>query len=197
MPTDTERRLEALENLLLFGGGVTAGTASGRQLAAAAAKAAARQAPGIAARAGRTTLGVARRHPYATAAFVAYVAHKEGVSLDTARELVEDQVQEVQESQRFVSPLLTPVPRAIMDPGAAIPRYKRKVSKANKAVKQAMGLLKSGTKAATGADKGKLPKGAFKMAVKAAGLANPNTKSKIGRGPGKVKSLARKIKKWW
>jgi len=33
MPTDTERRLEALENLLLFGGGVAAGTASGRQLA--------------------------------------------------------------------------------------------------------------------------------------------------------------------
>ncbi len=195
MPTDTERRLEALENLLLFGGGVTAGTASGRQLAAAAAKAAARRAPGIAARGAGTALGVARRHPYATAAFIAYVAHKEGVSLDTARDLVEEQVQEVQEAQRFVSPLLTPVQlgKIAMDPGAT----KRKVSKANKAVKQAMGLLKSGTKAATGADKGKLPKGAFKMAVKAAGLANPNTKSKIGRGPGKVKSLARKIKKWW
>ena len=197
MPTDTERRLEQLENILLFGGGVAAGTASGRQLAAAAGKAAARQAPGVAARAGRTALGVARRHPYATAAFVAYVAHKEGVSLETARELVENQVQEVQESQRFVSPSLTPIPRALMDPGAAIPRYKRKVSKANRAVKHAMSLLKGGTKAATGADKGKLPKGAFKMATKAAGLANPKTKSVIGKGKSKTKVLARKIRSWW
>lgn len=197
MPTDTERRLEALENVLLFGGGVAAGTASGRQLAAAAAKAAARRAPAIAARAGGTALGVARRHPVAATAFIAYVAHKEGVSLDTARELVEDQVQEIQEGQRFVSPLLTPVPRALMDPGAVIPRYKRKVSKANKAVKHAMSLLKGGTKASTGADKGKLPKGAFKMAVKAAGLANPKTKSVIGKGKSKTKALARKIRKWW
>ena len=192
MPTDTERRLEALENLLLFGGGVTAGTASGRQLAAAAAKAAARRAPGIAARGAGTALGVARRHPYATAAFVAYVAHKEGVSLETARELVEDQVQEVQEAQRFVSPLLAPV-----QVGTAIRDRKRKVSKANKAVKHAMGLLKAGTKRSTGADKGKLPKGAFKLATVAAGLANPGTKSKIGKGKGKVKALARKIRKWW
>ncbi len=192
MPTDTERRLEALENLLLFGGGVAAGTASGRQLAAAAAKAAARRGPAIAARGAGTALGVARRHPYATAAFVAYVAHKEGVSLETARELVEDQVQEVQEAQRFVSPLLAPV-----QVGTAIRDRKRKVSKANKAVKHAMGLLKAGSKRSTGADKGKLPKGAFKIATKAAGLANPGTKSKIGKGKGKVKALARKIRKWW
>ena len=192
MPTDTERRLEALENLLLFGGGVTAGTASGRQLAAAAAKAAARRAPAIAARGAGTALGVARRHPYATAAFVAYVAHKEGVSLETARELVEEQVQEVQEAQRFVSPLLAPV-----QVGTAIRDRKRKVSKANKAVKHAMNLLKAGTKRSTGADKGKLPKGAFKIATKAAGLANPNTKSVIGKGKSITKALARKLKKWW
>ena len=73
----------------------------------------------------------------------------------------------------------------------------RKVSKANKAVKHAMGLLKAGPKRSTGADKGKLVKGAFKMAVKAAGLANKNTRSKIGKGKGKVKALARKIRKWW
>lgn len=197
MPTDTERRLEALENLVLFGGGVAAGTASGRQLAAAAAKAAARRAPGVAARAGGTALGVARRHPYATAAFVAYVAHKEGVSLETARELVESQVSEVEEATRYTSPLLTPIPRAIVDPRGVIPRYKRKVSKANKAVKYGMSLLKGGTKAATGADKGKLPKGAFKIATVAAGLANKNTASKIGKGSSKVKTLARKIRKWW
>ena len=74
---------------------------------------------------------------------------------------------------------------------------KRKVSKANKAVKHAMGLLKAGTKRSTGADKGKLPKGAFKIATKAAGLANPGTKSKIGKGKSVVKALARKIRKWW
>jgi hypothetical protein len=73
----------------------------------------------------------------------------------------------------------------------------RKVSKANKAVKHAMGLLKTGSKRATGADKGKLVRGAFKMAVKAAGLANPRTPSKIGKGKGRVKGLARKVRKWW
>jgi hypothetical protein len=74
---------------------------------------------------------------------------------------------------------------------------KRKVSKANMAVKHAMGLLKAGTKASTGADKGKLPKGAFLTSVRAAGLANPRTPSKIGKGKGKVKALARKIRSWW
>jgi hypothetical protein len=74
---------------------------------------------------------------------------------------------------------------------------KRAISKANKAVKHAMGLLKAGPKRSTGADKGKLMKGAFKIATKAAGLANPKTKSKIGKGKGKVKALARKIRKWW
>jgi hypothetical protein len=76
-------------------------------------------------------------------------------------------------------------------------KKKRTVSKANKAVKHAMGLLKAGPKRSTGADKGKLMKGAFKIATKAAGLANPKTKSKIGKGKGKVKALARKIRKWW
>jgi hypothetical protein len=74
---------------------------------------------------------------------------------------------------------------------------RRKVSKANRAVKHAMGLLKAGPKRSTGADKGKLVKGAFKLATKAAGLANPKTKSKIGKGKGRVKALARKLRKWW
>jgi len=73
----------------------------------------------------------------------------------------------------------------------------RKVSKANKAVRHAMGLLKAGPKGSTGAGKGILPKGAFKLATKAAGLANPKTKSVIGKGKGKLKALARKIRKWW
>jgi len=74
---------------------------------------------------------------------------------------------------------------------------KRAISKANKAVKHAMSLLKAGTKRSTGADKGKLPKAAFKIAVKAAGLANPGTPSKIKAGKSITKNLARKIKKWW
>jgi len=77
------------------------------------------------------------------------------------------------------------------------PRRKRKVSKANKAVKHAMSLLKAGSKRSTGAGTGILPKGAFRLSVKAAGLANPNTKSKIGKGKGRLKALARKIRGWW
>ena len=74
---------------------------------------------------------------------------------------------------------------------------KRKVSKANRAVGHAMSLLKAGTKRSTGADKGKLSKNAFKIATKAAGLANPNTPSSIGKGKSITKALARKLKKWW
>jgi len=179
LPTDTERRLEALENLLLFGGGVTAGTASGRQLAAAAA----RRVPGVAVRgaatAGRIGLTVAKRHPVGMAATLAYLGY---IHRDDIREVAE----ELGEGAQEVVPALQASGKAV----------RRKVSKANKAVKHAMGLLKAGTKASTGADKGKLVKGAFKMATKAAGLANPNTASKI-KGKGKLKALARKIRSWW
>ena len=179
MPTDTERRLEHLENLLLFGGGVAAGTASGRQLAAAVAR-----------RAPAAGMAIARRHPIGTAAAIAYVAYKQGLSVETATDLIEQQLEiQMQQPQFFVQ---EQIKEAIRDPGAA----KRKVSKANKAVKHAMGLLKAGTKASTGADKGKLPKGAFKTAVKAAGLANPRTPSRI-KGKGRIKNLARKLKRWW
>jgi len=180
MPTDTERRLEALENLLLFGGGVTAGTASGRQLAAAAA----RRVPGVAVRgaatAGRLGVTVARRHPIGMAATLAYLGY---IHRDDIREVAE----ELGEGAQEVIP-------GIQAAGKAVGR---KVSKANKAVKHAMSLLKAGTKRSTGADKGKLSKGAFKIATKAAGLANPNTKSIIGKGKSITKALARKLKKWW
>lgn len=196
MPTDTERRLEALENLLLFGGGVAAGTASGRQLAAAAAKAAGRRVPGIAARFGGTALGVARRHPVVTAAFIAYVAHKEGVTVDTARDLVEQELEFQRGSpMRFLEEGLKGAIHERITGGRKPGR--RKVSRANKAVQKAMSILKAGTKASTGADKGKLAKGSFRVAVKAAGMANPNTPSKPGRRKSKVNTLARKLKKWW
>ncbi len=180
MPTDTERRLEALENLLLFGGGVAAGTASGRQLAAAAG----RRVPGVAVRgaatAGRLGLTVAKRHPVGMAATLAYLGY---IHRDDIREVAETLGEGAEE--------------VASDIQAAGKAGRRKLSKANKAVKHAVSLLKSGTKAATGADKGKLPKGYWKIATKAAGLANPKTTSLIGKGKSITKALARKLKKWW
>ena len=178
MPTDTERRLEALENLLLFGGGVAAGTASGRQLVGAVA----RRVPGVAARAAGSVGVVARRHPAAAILALGYTAHRLGLGPIETAELIAEEMSE--------PAMLTP---RLGD----VKKIKRKVSKANKAVQHAMSLLKAGTKRSTGADKGKLSKGAFKVAVKAAGLANPNTKSSIGKGKSITKALARKLKKWW
>ena len=178
MPTDTERRLEALENLLLFGGGVAAGSLGPRAVVRGGAR-------------------LASAHPYVLAATLAYEGyiHRDEIA-DVARTLEE----------KGSTP--APVGRAVQEqldlgqliglrPGAAGKKIKRKVSKANKAVKHAMGLLKAGTKASTGADKGKLPKGAFKTATKAAGLANPKTASKIGKGKSVINQLARRLKKWW
>jgi len=179
MATDTERRLEALENLLLFGGGVTAGTASGRQLIGAAAR---RAAPAV------TPMAVSRfvgKHPAATVVALGYTAHRLGLGPIETAELIAEEL-----AEPFIEtlPIITP---------SRIKKEKRKISKANKAVKHAMSLLRGGTKASTGADKGKLPKAAFKIAVKAAGLANPGTPSKIKAGKSITKNLARKLKKWW
>jgi len=173
MATDTERRLEALENLLLFGGGVTAGTASGRQLIGAAA----RRAPMAASR-------LVGKHPVATVVALGYTAHRLGLGPIETAELIADELA---------------MPALETTPGTPqfIKKEKRKLSKANKAVKHAMDLLRGGTKATTGADKGKLPKGAWSLSTKAAGLANPNTPSRIKKGKSKLKNLARKLKKWW
>jgi hypothetical protein len=91
-------------------------------------------------------------------------------------------------------PPVRPGPLAVYVPPAKI---KRAVSKANKAVKQGMTWLKAGTRATSGALPGKLPRGAFKIAVKAAGMANPKTKSRIGKGKSIMNKLARRLKKWW
>lgn len=178
----------------MFGGGVTAGTASGRQLATAVARGTARQAAGVA---GRVARPVAFS-PLGRAVILGNLA-------DQVAKMAEEAYLEEQgidpglafEGIRAGGPIL-PLQREQMV-AAAIMRKpgKRAISKANKAVKHAMGLLKAGPKRSTGADKGKLMKGAFKIATKAAGLANPKTKSKIGKGKGKVKALARKIRKWW
>jgi len=80
--------------------------------------------------------------------------------------------------------------------GLPVITSKRKVSKANRAVAFGMKILKAGPKGSTGAAKGHLAKGSFKVATQAAGLANPNTGGST-KGKGKVKALARKIKSWW
>jgi hypothetical protein len=178
LPTDTERRLEQLENLLLFGGGIVAGSASGRQLAAKGGRAVAMSPIGRA-----TILGNLANQ----AAILAEEAFIQEQGIDPGLAFTPGLPPLMREQMLLQSPEIR---------GAVVKGAKRKVSKANKAVKHAMGLLKAGTKASTGADKGKLVKGAFKMATKAAGLANPNTASKI-KGKGKLKALARKIKRWW
>jgi len=144
-----------------------------------------RAAPRLAMTGARVGLTVAKRHPVIFAAALAY----EGI-------IHRDQIMEVAEqvSRGEFREALEDVAAPIAGPVAFI---KRKVSKANKAVKKGMSLLKAGSKRSTGADKGKLPKGAFKLATVAAGLANPNTPSIIGKGKSKIKSLARKIRAWW
>lgn len=74
---------------------------------------------------------------------------------------------------------------------------KRKVSKANKAVKAGMAWLKKGSKKLTGAAPGTLPARGFITATKAAGLANPKTKSKPKKANTPVNRLARYLKRWW
>jgi len=124
------------------------------------------------------------KNPYGIAAFLAYEGyiHRDEIA-DVADQLfdVMGEAADFYQSETGGPPIIA---------------TSRKVSKANKAVKHAMSLLKAGTKASTGADKGKLPRGAFKTAVKAAGLANPRTPSRI-QGKGRIKTLARKLKRWW
>ncbi len=174
MPS-TKDRLEALENLLLFGGGAAAGRLGPRAVlggAAAAARAAPKPIQWIVA---------------AELVRQGYI-HREDIA-DVASTL----------GQQFEGTEPAGVRTAIVGREAipAVRKLKRKVSKANKAVKQGMKLLKSGTKAQTGSAPGTLPAGAFRTSTIAAGLANPKTKSVIGKGKSKVKALARKLKKWW
>jgi hypothetical protein len=170
MPS-TKDRLEALENLLLFTGGAVAGRVGPRAIVRGGAR-------------------LAGAHPYALAATLAAEGwiHREEIA-DVASAL----------GQTFEGTEPAGVRPAIVGREAipAVRAVKRKVSRANRAVKHAMKILKSGTKAQTGSAPGTLPAGAFRTSTKAAGLANPNTKSIIGKGKSKVKALARKLKKWW
>jgi len=140
---------------------------------------------------------IAMRHPYLATAGVVYVAYKNRDEIDNLL----DRGYEIMTDPGFGQPPqlgqregFRPGPAMVTIPPKVT---KRAVSTANKAVKQGMKWLKAGTKAATGAKPGKLPKGAFKTVVKAAGLANPKTKSRIGKGKTIMNKLARRLKKWW
>ncbi len=139
---------------------------------------------------------VALRHPLLTTVGVLYVAHQ---NQDEIRQLMQQGYEIIQQPQFSMG---DPGEFGQIRPGpmmATIPTkpIKRAVSKANMAVKQGMKILKAGTKAQTGSKPGTLAKGAFKIATKAAGLANPKTPSRITKAKTKVNKLARRLKKWW
>jgi hypothetical protein len=147
---------------------------------------------------GRVAGTIAMRHPalavIGTGAGIVYVAHQ---NRDEIQQLLQ-QGYEIISTPTAADPgefgPVRPGPLAVFaDPV----KVKRAVSKANRAVKHGMKLLKAGTKARTGSKPGTLPKGAFKIAVKAAGLANPKTPSRIGKAKTKINKLARQIRKWW
>jgi len=161
---------------------------------------------------GRAGFAASRAHPLLTAGAIAAIAYKQGVSLDTARDIAIQEVEAFRGQPQFfleeqLAGRIGDVAGEIYSqraPGMSLEERrgafglrKRKVSKANKAVKQGMTWLKAGGKAATGALPGKLPASAFRTAVKAAGMANPKTKSKPGKGKSIMNKLARRLKKWW
>jgi len=148
------------------------------------------------------TVGMlAMRHPYVATAAAVYVAYDN-------REAIQDLLSRgyvIASDPSFGQPgapgpfgeTFRPGPAMVTVPPAVTRGAKRAVSKANRAVKQGMTWLKAGTKAASGAMPGKLPAAAFRTAVKAAGMANPKTKSKPGKGKSILNKLARRLKKWW
>jgi hypothetical protein len=118
----------------------------------------------------RLTAAIAKRHPaIATAIVLAELGY-----------IFEEDIRAVAQDLRESMP--SPAPGQGGDPTfgeAPVPKLKRKLSKANKAMKKAM----------------KATKNNFKQATKIASKANPATKSKIGKGATKAKKLARKIRK--
>jgi len=179
-------RITKAENKLL----VAMVRAAGRGLA---------RAPGTVAAIGvggaRLAGKVAMRHPALATVGVLYIAYQ---NQDEIRQLLQQGYELIPESVAIGDPgefgQIRPGPMAVFaDPRKVL----RAVSKANRAVRQGMKLLKSGSKATTGASPGKLPAQAFRTAVKAAGLANPKTKSTIGKAKTKLNKLAKKLRAWW
>ena len=191
-------RVTKAENKLLI-----AMVRAGGRLAVAGAMRAPGTVAGLAGGVARGAAFVAMRHPALTAATVMYVAVK---NREQIRDLVSQGYDIVSDVISLPEvgvpdpgiPSFRPGPAAFPLPGIlGTPRPKRKTSRANTAVKQAMKWLKGGGTSTTGAVKGRLPKNAFKIATIAAGKANPKTKSKPGKGKSILNKLARRLKKWW
>ena len=180
------------DEVLLRGKGVVARTAqAGLRASARAIVAAGSLGARAAPVAGRGAFGLARRHPIGAIGAAGLAAHELGY-FDPVYETLERERQMAAENWATAAPTIIPeLTETFVTP------VKRRVSKANKAVKEAMKFLKAGTKAQTGSKPGTLPRGAFKMATKAAGLANPKTKSKIGKAKTKLNKLAMKVRRWW
>jgi len=154
----------------------------------------------------RTLIAGAARNPYTLAAallYLGYIKREEiaevgaAIADDPRTEAAYEQlIASGQRGQQFLAPVVAPIGRPGIRPLGKV-SIKRKVSKANRAVKQGMTWLKAGGKALSGSAAGTLPKAAFRTAVKAAGMANPKTKSKPGKGKSIMNKLARRLKKWW
>jgi len=179
MASKLEKRLALLEKAVIGGAGVAVGRYGLRSVAGTVARAATLTPAGRLAMAG-----------------VSYAVLRQELNERDREALAETgasmEQQELYERLQRYNPMISTVGLA-----TKVALTKRKVSKANRAVKFAMDYLKAGTKANTGADKGKHPKGAWSLSTKAAGLANPNTPSRITKGKGKLKALARRIRAWW
>ena len=140
-------------------------------LATGTAVATTRRGRGAARLAGRAGLFVAKRHPYLTVA----------ITLAELGYIYQDDIEDVARSLAERVPSAAPSQGGDPTFGGApiIPKVTRKLSKANRAMRQAM----------------KATKNNFKQATKIASKANPATKSKIGKGATTIKKLARKIRK--
>ena len=161
---------------------------------------AARGVVGAARIAPRAAMAAARTNPYAVAATLAYMGYIHRDEIEDVAESV-GAMEAPGEREALQRSAAIDVQRGLIGGPSPVPEFiggaKRKVSKANKAVKEGMKILKAGGKAISGTVAGKLPTGAFKIATKAAGLANPKTKSKPGKGKSIINKLARRLKKWW
>ena len=193
---------KVLKHVIPITGRVVAGEIVGAATTAGLAARAALTSP-------RTLLAGAARNPYTLAAALLYLGYIKREEIAEVGAAIADDprtaaaYEQLIASGQGVQQTLQPFaelpglpgirPTMRLKPGVS----KRKVSKANRAVKQAMTWLKAGTKAATGAAPGKLAKGSWVRAVRAAGRANPNTPSRIGKGKSIMNKLARRLKKWW
>jgi hypothetical protein len=207
MPLSTSEKalaiLLGIDEALLAGRGVAARSAkaafnataraivAGGRLTSRAAPPLARGALAAGSLGLRGAAALARRHPAVALGTAGLAAHELGY-LDPAYEALERERQMAAESYAIAAPTIIPeLERAYVAP------VKRKVSKANRAVKEGMKWLKGKGKSLTGTAPGVLPGRSFVMATKAAGLANPRTKSKPGKAKTVVNKLAKTLRKWW